>query len=99
MKSSISEWRKYPTRYRGVGKGTIYSFSKVLVASRRFSKSVPYFVALIQLDSGEKITSHIVDTLEDDVRIGAKVRPVFRKIGIDSPEESIAYGTKFIVVL
>jgi hypothetical protein len=98
MKSSVSEWRKYGERYQVHEGGIILSFSKVFVASKRFAKQTPFFVAVIQLDSGKKITSHIVD-VNDDARvvIGARVKPVFRKIGHDSDTAAIAYGTKFIL--
>lgn len=98
MKSVSAEWRKYPERYTAKEKGVIYSFSKVLVAPKRFEKQVPYFVILVKLESGKMVTSHLVDAHEEDVVIGARVVPVFRKISHDGGEAAISYGTKYILV-
>lgn len=60
------------------GDGTVYSFSIVhQAASRAFKDRVPYVLALIDLDGGARIMSHV----EGDpqlVRIGAQVQVAWR---------------------
>lgn len=99
MKSSIAEWRNYSKRYQVTEEGEVFSYSKVFVSAKRFAKLTPYFVALIKLDSGKMITSHVVDVEDDsNMKIGARVRPVFRKIAHDDDVAAITYGTKFVLV-
>lgn len=95
MKSVVSEWRSYHDRYSLREEGEVLSFSVVYVATAAFSDQVPYVVAVILLDSGKKITSHIVDCEISDVVIGSRVAPVFRKIYNGGSHEAISYGVKF----
>lgn len=78
--------------------GTIYSFSSVKVSPRRLQKQTPYVVALIKLKDGLVISSQIVGTDYDKIKIGDKVKAIFRKIHQEESEEVIAYGTKFRLV-
>jgi len=50
-------------------------------------------LAIIQLDEGPRITGQIVSCLE--VKIGMRVRPVFRILGKEGERGIIYYGTKF----
>lgn len=98
MKSVVSEWRAYHDRYTLREEGEIFSFSVVHVASQAFSDQVPYVVAVILLDSGKKITSHIVDCDISSVSIGDRVRPLFRKVYNGQKDEAISYGVKYTSV-
>jgi uncharacterized OB-fold protein len=64
--SSETEWRK------STGMGTIFSCSVL----RR--TEVPYCLAYVELDEGPVILSNIVDTNLDAVKIGQKVKVVFK---------------------
>jgi len=55
------------------GRGTVYTFS----VTRR-AGPVPYCIAYVTLDEGPTIMTNIVDCDLDDVRIGQKVKAVFR---------------------
>ena len=60
------------------GGGVVYSFSVVhQAASRAFKDRVPYVLALIDLDGGARIMSH-VESDPRDVEIGARVRLAWR---------------------
>ena len=55
------------------GTGTIYTFS----VTRR-GAGAPYCIAYVTLDEGPTMMTNIVDTDLDAVRIGQRVRVVFR---------------------
>ncbi len=78
--------------------GTIYSYSLVNSAPVGFEYEVPYFVAIVELDNGVKIFSQVVDSDPEKVKIGAKVKAVFRRVQAGTVEDVIAYGFKFMVV-
>jgi hypothetical protein len=57
----------------------------------------PYVLAIVKLDEGPQITTQIVmDPAK--VKIGMKVKSVFRKIATDGESGIIHYGTKFVPV-
>jgi len=74
-------------------KGKIIEYSKVMFAPTRFKTQEPYFVALIELENGEKITSQVVDC--EKISEGMKVESVMRKLFCDGKEGLIQYGVKF----
>ncbi|OIO25283.1 hypothetical protein AUJ14_04670 [Candidatus Micrarchaeota archaeon CG1_02_55_22] len=78
--------------------GTIYSYSLVHSAPTGFEVESPYFIAIIELSNGVRILSQLVDSPAERVKMGAKVKLVFRKIFEDEAEGAIAYGYKFKVV-
>ena len=78
--------------------GKIYSCTKVLVGPKGFEFETPYHLAIIELDNKAKILAQVVDSDEAKVKIGAKVKKVFRKIADNDLEGVIAYGYKFKVV-
>lgn len=91
-------WRNSKENFRLISaakdiKGVIESFTIVHNAPKEFENQVPYILALILLDIGEKITSQIVDCKE--VSIGMKVEPCLRKVYSDGDDGLIHYGTKF----
>lgn len=95
MASALS-WRLSKERFklaRSEIRGVIETFSVVYNAPKGYEDNVPYVIALIKLDNGEKITSQIVDT--DKVEIGMKVEPCLRKVYVDGDDGLIEYGTKF----
>ncbi|MCH7902534.1 Zn-ribbon domain-containing OB-fold protein [archaeon] len=77
--------------------GKIYSYSEVMVGPIGFEFETPYHIAIIELDNKVKILAQVVDSEKDKVKIGAKVKKVFRKISDRDQEGMIAYGYKFKV--
>ena len=77
------------------GKGTIYSYSILHSGSPFFENSTPYVLALVQLEEGPKVMSHIVDCDHDKVRIGMEVEVCFRKLFELEKSGIISYGFKF----
>jgi uncharacterized protein len=82
--------------YKFAGNGTVITFTIIRTASEQFEQMTPYALAIIQLDEGPRLTGQVIGNPED-VRIGMKVRPVFRRIMADGESGVIHYGTKFAV--
>ena len=82
-------------RIQLAGKGKIISYSTVHDAMPEFHMQVPYNMAIIEMEEGVRITGQIVDCKESDVKIGAEVQAVFRKLGEEGKCGIIHYGYKF----
>jgi uncharacterized OB-fold protein len=81
--------------YTFTGRGKIYSYSIVYNAPLQFKEFVPYVVALIDLDEGPRITAQLTDVDTQDVKIGAAVEMIIRKINQEGESGVIQYGYKF----
>ncbi len=79
--------------YKFKGTGTVITHTKIHTATEDFEKQTPYNLAIIQLDEGPRVTGQIVSCPE--VKIGMRVRPVFRILGKEGERGIIYYGTKF----
>jgi len=77
--------------------GRIESWTEVFVGPTGFENETPYFLAIIELENKAKILSQIVDSPRDKIKIGSKVKKVFRKIADEHAEGVISYGYKFKV--
>lgn len=91
------------------GGGKVVSYSIIHEAPEAFKDQVPYYMAIIELDEGPKITAQIVDVhqtpdiknaaepqeLQPTPDIGSRVTSVFRKISEDGKSGIIHYGYKF----
>lgn len=61
------------------GRGTLYSFTTVhRPPSPAFT--VPYVVAIVELDEGFHMLSNLVDCAPEDVRIGMRLEVTFRPV-------------------
>ncbi len=76
------------------GNGEIVSYTVIRTAPSGFEKQMPYVVAIVRLDEGPNITGQIVGDI-NEVEIGKRVCPVFRKMYEDGPGGLIIYGFKF----
>lgn len=97
--------------YTFSGKGKIYSLTTIYEAPTGYEKSVPYVVALVELDEGPRITAQLTDLpthietkiidneereiLVFDAKIDDKVEMVTRKQKEDGDRGLIIYGYKF----
>jgi uncharacterized protein len=92
--------------YKFIGRGAITTFTIIRTPiadpeeelSEKFSRNMPYNLAIIQLEEGPLLTSEIVDCKEDEIAIGKKVEVVFRKIHEKGEKGVIQYGYKFRLV-
>ena len=62
-----------------------------------FEAQTPLCLAVVKLENGAKVLTQIVDSPEDEVRTGAKVRATVRRARVDGESGQIIYGYKFIV--
>lgn len=81
------------------GRGTVYSYSRVMAAPEGFDSGAPYYVALVALDEGPLITAQLTDIDPDDVRIGLPVEMVTRVMRQDGDRGLIDYSFKFRPIL
>jgi len=72
----------------------VVTHTVIRTASEQFEQMTPYVLAIVQLDEGPRITAQLV-CAPDEVCIGMRVRPVFRKISSDGDSGVIHYGTKY----
>jgi hypothetical protein len=79
--------------YRFKGLGTVITHTTIYNATEDFQRQTPYNLAIIQLDEGPRVTGQIVSCPE--VKIGMRVKPVFRILGKEGDKGIIYYGTKF----
>jgi uncharacterized OB-fold protein len=80
--------------HRFSGLGTIITYTTIHTATDDFERQTPYHLAIIELDEGPRLTGQIVSS-PGGVKIGMKVRPVFRILGKEGDSGIIYYGTKF----
>jgi len=79
------------------GNGEVFSFTVIHTAPEGFEGATPYSVGLIKLKEGPIITAQIVGNA-GDIRIGRRVKTVFRKLNEHGSDGLIHYGFKFEVM-
>ena len=67
------------------GKGIIYSFtiSNIAGGSEFYIKKTPYVIASILLEEGVRLMSNIVDSHHSEIKIGKKVKVVFKELNAE----------------
>jgi len=78
---------------KGIGK--IFSYTIIYQAPDVFDKTVPYAVALIDLEENVRITAQLTDIDLSEIKIGMDVEMVIKRIYEDGPRGPILYGYKF----
>ena len=81
--------------HRFAGRGVIHSHARVFNPPDGFEAQAPYDVALVRLDEGPLVTARLTDFGDDEVRIGAPVEAVTRRLDADGPEGVIRYAYAF----
>ncbi len=82
-------------KVRFEGKGEVVTYSIIHDAPQAFEMQVPYVIAIIEFEEGVRATGQIIDCEPEDVKIGMRVKPTFRKIGEEGRSGVIHYGYKF----
>lgn len=77
-------------------KGKIIEYTSVMSAPTNFKIQQPYFVALIELENGERVTAQVIDC--ENISEGMKVEGVLRKLFSEGQEGLIHYGVKFRLI-
>ena len=78
--------------------GKILTYTIIRVGSDVFSRETPYAIAIIETNDNVKLMAMVADTKVDDVKIGSKVKLVFRKIQDEGVSGLHCYGYKAIVI-
>ena len=77
--------------------GTLKTFTIIRVASDTFSLQTPFAVGIVELKGGVRLTTQIADVEFDKLKIGQKVKIVFRKIQDEGKSGLHCYGYKAIL--
>jgi len=77
------------------GKGKVLTYSVIHSPSEQYAEFKPYVLAIIELNEGSRLTTHLVCDPEE-VYIGMPVHSVFRIIDKEGENGVIHYGTKFV---
>lgn len=77
------------------GQGEIVTYTVIHTAMEGFEWQIPYVLAIVKLADGPMLTTQIVDCEIEEVKVGMKVKSVFRKIQEDGEAGLIHYGYKF----
>ena len=63
-----------------------------------FEAQTPLHLAVVELENGARVLSQVVDSPEESIKTGAKVRAIVRRALVDGESGQIIYGFKFTVV-
>jgi uncharacterized OB-fold protein len=75
--------------------GKVLTYSLIHSAPEGFESSVPYPVALIELEDGTKLMTQLTDCDGSDITIGMPVEMAVRKTREEGRTGLIIYGYKF----
>ncbi len=77
--------------------GKILTYTVIRVGPDKFSKEQPYAIGIVEVGDGVRLTTQIADGDVDKLKIGQKVKLVFRKIQDDGKAGIHMYGYKAVV--
>lgn len=77
--------------------GKIITYTQLHEPLPGFEAQAPFFLAVVKLDNGAKVLTQIVDSSDESIKTGAKVRATIRRATVDGDTGQIVYGYKFIV--
>ncbi len=80
------------------GTGTILTYTVVHIPADDYSHLAPFPVAIIETDEGARLTAMVTESKPEELKIGAKVELVFRKIGENGHTGIINYGYKARII-
>ena len=96
MISPVKVWRHQKKIAKHIGQtGKITSFTLVRVAPSEFKQQAPYPVVIVKMKNGRGMVGQLVDWRNENLKIGQKVKVVYRKIREPDSEGIIPYGIKF----
>jgi len=90
-------WRKSKNFKELIGRtGTVLNFTKIHVLPASNINKKPYYVSLVELENGKKMTVQIADSEHVNLKTGAKVRLILRKNAV-SDNGLIQYSIKAMI--
>ncbi len=79
--------------------GKIITYTVIRVGPDKFSKETPYAIGIIELNDKLRLTAQIVGVVDfEKLKIGQKVKLVFRKIQDDGKAGIHCYGYKAVLI-
>ncbi|OGK10716.1 hypothetical protein A2767_04530 [Candidatus Roizmanbacteria bacterium RIFCSPHIGHO2_01_FULL_35_10] len=95
MISPVKIWRRQKEIRKLLGqKGMILTWTIIYTPGSEFKKYAPFPVAMVKLESGEKLTAPLVDYEKKDLKTGKKVKVILRKVREGDREDVLVYGIK-----
>jgi uncharacterized OB-fold protein len=79
--------------YEGTGELVTYSRVHDGLAGRELE--TPYWMGIVELDEGPRVTAQLVDLHGDEIELGMQLEARFRKLGESSESGVVHYGYKF----
>lgn len=76
--------------------GKVIAFTMIKTAPTGFSDEVPYGMAVVELDGGNRIMSYVADCEEEKLKIGLKVTIEFRRVRTVGDSGVLCYGYKCV---
>ena len=77
--------------------GKLLTYTVIRVASDKFSKETPFAVGIVEVSDGVRLTTQIADVDVEKLKIGQKVKLVFRRIQDDGKAGIHMYGYKAVL--
>ncbi|MDG6909387.1 MAG: Zn-ribbon domain-containing OB-fold protein [Nitrososphaerota archaeon] len=78
--------------------GKILTYTQLHEPLPGFEAQAPFYLAVIELENGARVLSQVVDSPEESVRTGARVRATVRRAMVDGDSGQIVYGFKFVAL-
>lgn len=78
--------------------GKIVTYTKLHEPLPGFEAMAPFFLAVVKLENGARVLTQLVDSPDEVVRTGARVKATVRRALVDGDSGQIVYGYKFVVV-
>jgi uncharacterized OB-fold protein len=75
--------------------GKILSFTLQKESVAGFEEQEPMVFGLIELTNGARLVAQIVDFPYESIKVGSRVKAIFRRVKTDGPSGQIYYGYKF----
>ena len=76
--------------------GKIVTYTRLHEPLPGFEAQAPLFLAVIELENGARVLSQVVDSPDESVKIGARVKATVRRVRVDGESGQILYGYKFV---
>ena len=80
------------------GEGTILTYTIVHIPADDYGHEAPFPIAIIETDEGARLTAQVVDCEHSDIKIGGRVKLIFRKIMEEGHSGIINYGYKALLI-
>lgn len=77
--------------------GKIMTYTQLHEPLPGFEAQAPFYLAVVRLDNGARVLSQVVDSPDESIKTGMKVRATVRRAKVDGDSGQIIYGYKFIV--